>query len=166
MRFLGWTNEHDSQSGVPGRWIGLDAAARRRNWWWTGVLTLVFAGFAVAAALTEPTDRWWWVGGIGICWLASLYYMVNRGSGRTLLTSSGMEFHTLTGRRSFRWDEIARIDARRHQTSSGEWWDVRAVRARGRSLTIPGVFTTSRRDAAFEEKLALIRRYWADAATD
>ncbi len=70
MSAFGGTAEHDGQHGVPGPWIGHDAATRRRNRWWTGALTLVFAGLAVA--LTEPRDRWWWAGTVGVCWLGSL----------------------------------------------------------------------------------------------
>lgn len=149
---------------MPGIWIGLDAAARRRNWWWTGFLTLVCVGAAVAVALSEPAaDRWWWVGGVGGFWLVGFFYMVNRGYGRTLLTANGMEFRTFVSRRSVPWSEIARIEKRRHQARSGEWWDVCAVRVRGRGLTVPGVFTSKRWDADFEEKLAVIREYWSRA---
>ncbi|MEU8851886.1 PH domain-containing protein [Streptomyces sp. NPDC048564] len=164
MRAFGGTAEHDGHHHVPDLWIGLDAAALRRNWCWTGFLTLSFACLAVAVALTEPTDRWWWAGTVGVCGLGSLYYMINRGYGRTLLSSGGMEFHTLVGRRSFRWDEIARIEPRSHLTRGGEWWEVRAVRVHGRPLAVPGVFSSGRRDASFEEKLAVIRRYWSHAA--
>ncbi|MDX3799355.1 hypothetical protein [Streptomyces sp. AK04-3B] len=149
---------------MPGIWIGLDAAARRRNWWWTGFLTLVCVGAAVAVAQSEPAaDRWWWVGGVGGFWLVGFFYMVNRGYGRTLLTANGMEFRTFVSRRSVPWSEIARIEKRRHQARSGEWWDVCAVRVRGRELTVPGVFTSRRWDADFEEKLAVIREYWSRA---
>lgn len=156
--------EADGIKGMPGIWIGLDVAARRRNWWWTGFLTLVCVGAAVAVALSEGAgDRWWWVGGVGVFWLVGFFYMINRGYGRTLLTSNGMEFRTFVGRRSVPWTEIARIEKRRHQARSGEWWDVCVVRVRGRSLTVPGVFTSSRWDADCEEKLAVIREYWSRA---
>ncbi|MER8091379.1 hypothetical protein ACIO6T_44475 [Streptomyces sp. NPDC087532] len=151
---------------MPDVWIGLSAVARRRNWWWTGFLTLVFAGMAVAVAvaLRAPTSsRWWWGGGVGVAWLASLFYMINRGCGRTLLTASGMEFRTFVSRRSIPWSEITRIEKRQHQTRSGFWWNVRAVRVRGRSLTIPGAFTNRMRDAEFEQKLAVIQERWSRA---
>lgn len=153
-----------SIAAVPDVWIGLDADARRRNWWWTGFLTLVCVGTASATALSaRAMDRWWWVGGVGVFWLIALLYMVNRGYGRTLLMLNGMEVRTFVSRRSIPWDEIARIERRRHQTRSGTWWDVCAVRIHGRSLTIPGAFTRSARDAKFEENLAVIREYWSRA---
>jgi hypothetical protein len=53
---------------VPEIWVGLDVGARRRNWWWTAVLTLIFAGMATAAYLSDrgetgssAEERWWWV---------------------------------------------------------------------------------------------------------
>lgn len=149
---------------MPDVWIGLSAAARRRNWWWTGFLTLVCAGMAVAVTLTAPTsNRWWWGGGVAVAWLPSLFYMINRGYGRTLLTASGMEFRTFVSRRSIPWSEITRIEKRQHQTRGGFWWDLRAVRVRGRSLTIPGVFTSQMRDAEFEQKLGVIHERWSRA---
>ncbi|MFB7341262.1 hypothetical protein ACFCZ6_14490 [Streptomyces hydrogenans] len=149
---------------MPDVWIGLSAAARRRNWWWTGFLTLVYAGTATAVTLTEPTpNQWWWGGGVAVAWLASLFYMVNRGYGRTLLTDSGMEFRTLVGRRSIPWAEITRIEKRQHQARSAFWWDLQVVRVRGRSLTIPGAFTSRVRDAEFEQKLGVIQQCWSRA---
>jgi hypothetical protein len=53
-----------------------------------GSLTLVFAGGAVAVGLAESrSDRWWWVGGFGVVWSASVFYMVNRGYGRKCLSA-------------------------------------------------------------------------------
>ncbi|TQJ85275.1 hypothetical protein FBY22_4034 [Streptomyces sp. SLBN-31] len=74
-----------------------------------------------------------------------------------------MEFRTFVSRRSVSWSEIARIEKRRHQGRSAEWWDVSAVRVRGRALTIPGVFTSRRWDDDFENKVAVIREYWSRA---
>lgn len=149
---------------MPDIWIGLDTHARRRNWWWTGFLTLVCVGAAAATALSaQATDRWWWVGGVVVFWLIAFLYMVNRGHGRTLLTPQGMEFRTFAGHRTIRWDEIARIEKRRHQTRSGEWWDVCVVRVHGRSLTMPGAFSSGQWDTDFEEKFAMIRECWSRA---
>lgn len=153
-----------SIAAVPDVWIGLDANARRRNWWWTGFLTLICAGTAAATALSAPaTERWWWVAGVGVFWLIALFYMVNRGYGRTLLTPNGMKFRTFVSHRSIRWDEITRIEKRRHQARSGEWWDLCAVRVYGRSLTIPGAFASSQWDADLDEQLVVIRGYWSRA---
>ncbi|MGW5171564.1 PH domain-containing protein [Streptomyces nodosus] len=142
----------------------LSDAERRRNWWWTGFLTLVFTGGAVAVGLAEPTsDRWWWVGGFVVAWLASVFYVINRGYGRTLLTADGLEFRTFVSRRSIPWSEIVEIERRQHLTRGGYWWDLRAVRVRGRALTIPGAFTNRTRDAAFEQKLSVIHERWSRA---
>ncbi|MFE7854102.1 hypothetical protein [Streptomyces sp. NPDC057403] len=152
---------------MPGIWIGLDAAARRRNWWWTGFLALLCVCGTAAVALSEPAaNRSWWVGGVAVLWLAGSFYMINRGYGRTLLTPDGMKFHTFVSHRSIPWSEIARIEKRRHQGRSAEWWNVRAVRVRGRALTIPGAFTSKRWDDDFENKLAVIREHWSRAVVD
>ncbi|MDA5139882.1 hypothetical protein PEM37_00030 [Streptomyces sp. AD681] len=149
---------------MPDMWIGLSAAVLRRNWWWTGFLTLVCAGTAVAVALiTSTSDQWWWGGGAAVAWLASLFFMINRGYGRALLTTSGMEFRTFVGRRSIPCSEITRIEKRQHQTRGGFWWELWAVRVRGRSLTIPGAFGSRVRDAEFEQKLRVIQERWSRA---
>ncbi|MET7276549.1 hypothetical protein ABZS59_36160 [Streptomyces flaveolus] len=149
---------------MPDEWIGLSEVEQRRNWWWTGFLTLVFAGGAVAVSLAESTsDRWWWASSFGIAWLPSAFYMINRGYGRTRLTAGGMEFRTFVSRRSVPWSEITRIEKRQRLTRSGSWWDVRVVRVRGRSLTIPGAFTSRMWDAEFERKWSVIHERWSRA---
>ncbi|MFF7639800.1 hypothetical protein [Streptomyces canus] len=151
---------------MPEIWVGLDVAARRRNWWWTGVLTLLFAGMAASALLAkaaDPSGRWWWAGVVGVLWLASLFYMINRGYGRTLLAPDRMQFSTLVCRRSIPWSEITKIEPRSHQTRDGAWWEVRVHRASGRSLAIPGIFTSRRGDEVFEGNLTVVREYWARA---
>ncbi len=149
---------------MPDTWIALDAAARRKNWWWTGYLTVVFGGWGMAVALTDEGERFWWVFSVAFCWLVSVVYMVNRGYGRTLLTSDRIVFRTFISRRSIPWGEITHIEKRRHQTRSGEWWDLRIIRSRGRSLTIPGAFSGRPDDNSLEEKYTLIREYWTRAA--
>jgi hypothetical protein len=148
---------------MPDVWIGLSAAARRRNWWWTGFLTLVYAGTAAAVTSEPASNQRWWGGGVAVAWLALLFYMINRGYGRTLLTESGMEFRTFVGRRSIPWTEITRIEKRQHQVRGGFWWDLQVVRVRGRSLTIPGAFTSRVRDAEFEQKLSVVQQRWSRA---
>ncbi|MFF0597581.1 hypothetical protein [Streptomyces antibioticus] len=146
---------------MPDTWIGLTAAERRRNWWWTGVLTLMCVGMAIGVTLPSPSStRWWWGGGVGVAWSASLFYMVNRGYGRTLLTASGMQFHTFVSRRSIPWSDITGIEKREHHARSATWWDLRAVRVHGRPLTIPGAFTSRLWDAEFDNKLAVIQEHW------
>jgi hypothetical protein len=142
--------------------IGLDADARRRNWGWTWVLTVIFGALAVMSALIREPDHWWFVGVTSGGGLLSFCYMVNRGYGWTLLTAEGMRFRTFFSRRSVPWDQVVRIEKRYHRARSGGWWDVWAVRRRRRALRIPGVFTsTSRITADFESKLTLIRSYWS-----
>ncbi|MEU5090632.1 hypothetical protein [Streptomyces sp. NPDC021356] len=148
---------------MPEIWIGPDVAARRRNWWWTAVLTLLFAGMAAATEATATTGRWWWAGVVGALWLASLFYMINRGHGRTLLAPDRMQFSTFVSRRSIAWSEITKIEPRSHQTRGGAWWEVRVHRARGRSLAVPGIFTSRRGDEVFERNLAVVRDYWSRA---
>lgn len=148
---------------MPDVWIRLDAASRRRNWWWSGFLTVLFAGMAAIPASRPDPDPWWYIAVIGVCWLAAFIYMVNRCYGRTLLTAEGMEFHTFFSRRKIRWTDITRIEQRSHRVRGGEWIDVHAVRARGLSLRIPGVHTTRAKDADFDRKLRRIRTYWTSA---
>ncbi|GAA2624734.1 hypothetical protein GCM10010307_11190 [Streptomyces vastus] len=147
---------------MPDTWIALDTAARRKNWWWTGYLTAIFGGLAIA--LTAVGEQFSWIISVAICWLLSVTYMINRGYGRTLLTSDRIVFRTFFSRRSIPWAEVTHIEKRRHQGRSAEWWDLRIVRKHGRSLAIPGAFTSRRYDSTFEGKLTLIREYWARSA--
>lgn len=146
---------------MPDTWIALDAAARRKNWWWTGYLTVIFGGWGVAVVLTTTGEKLWWVFSITVCWLLSVIYVINRGYGRTLLTSDRIILRTFVSSRSIQWTEITHIEKRRHQARSGEWWDLRIVRAHGRTLTIPGAFSSRMDDVTFEEKYILICEYWA-----
>ncbi|WP_327411436.1 hypothetical protein OG458_42940 (plasmid) [Streptomyces sp. NBC_01281] len=144
---------------MPDTWITLDAAARRKNWWWTAYLTAIFGGLAVAvSAVGEP---FWWAIYIGTFWLISVIYMINRGYGRTLLTTDRMIFRTFFSRRSIPWTEVSDIEKRRHQGRSAEWWELRVTRKNGRPLSIPGAFANRRHDSVFENKLALIQEYKA-----
>ncbi|WP_436977327.1 PH domain-containing protein [Streptomyces sp. enrichment culture] len=149
---------------MPQEAICLSAAALRRNWWWTGFLTLLFVGAAVAMALSSPGPGRWWVGGVGVAWLASVFYMINRGYGRTLLTASGMEFRTFLSRRHVPWADIVEIETRAHYTRGGSWWDLRVIRTSGRPLTIPGSFAQRLRDPEFQQKLATVHEHWSRAS--
>ncbi|MGW4496773.1 hypothetical protein [Streptomyces sp. NPDC004376] len=144
--------------------IALDDAARRKNWWWTAYLTLLFGGLGVAVALTAEGGRIWWVFAVIACWLLSVFYMINRGYGQALLTSERIIFRTFISCRSIPWGEITQIEKRHHQARSREWWDLRIVRSRGRPLSVPGAFTSRSHDSDFEGKFVLIREYWARSA--
>ncbi|MEU6760352.1 hypothetical protein [Streptomyces sp. NPDC046685] len=150
--------------GMPEIWIGLDASDRRSTWGWTGFLTVVWAGTAAAVMLSAESDssaeRWVWAGVLAGFWLAGAFHLVNRAYGRTLLTSERIEFRTFVSRRSIPWAEITGVEEKRHYTRAGEWRDVRAHRLCGRAVAIPGTFTSRRRDACFDRKLAVIRKYW------
>jgi hypothetical protein len=71
-----------------------------------------------------------------------------------------VEFRTVVSRRSIPWSEVADIEKRQRVSRSGIWWDLRVVRVRGRSLTIPGTFTNRRTDAELEQKQAVIQEHW------
>jgi len=131
---------------------------------------VICAGTAVAVYLSaqakpdsSAAEPWWWVAAIGAAWLSGLFYMINRGYGRTLLTPEGMKFHTFTSRRSITWSKVSGIERKSHATRSGEWWEVRVQRVSGRPLAIPGVFTARRYDPLFERNLAIVREYWSHA---
>ncbi|MFD7780577.1 hypothetical protein [Streptomyces sp. NPDC059753] len=145
---------------MPETWIGLNAGARRRNWWWTAVLSLLFVGLLAVACFEES---WPWLAAIGAAWVGALFYMINRGYGRTLLTPDGMKFHTFVSRRAVAWSEVTSIERKSRTTRSGQWWEVRAMRASGRSLAIPGILTARRHDPLFEQNLAAVREYWSRA---
>lgn len=119
---------------------------------------------AVTAWLTAPAaERWWWIGGTAVFSSAALLSMINQGTGATLLTPEGMEFHTLYGRRSVLWSEVAGIEKRCRTVRSGTWSEVRVVRVQGKALTVPGAFTARWLDGKFDLKLATVREYWAHA---
>ncbi|MEV0689336.1 PH domain-containing protein [Streptomyces sp. NPDC050388] len=93
-----------------------------------------------------------------------IFSMINQGYGATLLTTEGMELHTLFRRRSVPWGEVAEIEERCLPARSGTRSEVRIVRDRGRALTVPGTLTARMHDPRFEAKLATIRQYRARAA--
>ncbi|MGW5401069.1 hypothetical protein [Streptomyces sp. NPDC003952] len=153
---------------MPEIWISLDASNRRSTWVWTGFLTLVWAGVAAAIMLsagpeTSGVGRWLWAGVISAFWLAGVLHLANRACGRTLLTFERMEFRTFVSRRSIPWSEITEIEKKSHHTRGGLWWELRARRARGRSVAIPGTFSSREGDVSFERKLAVLRKYWIDS---
>ncbi|WP_327381424.1 hypothetical protein [Streptomyces sp. NBC_01207] len=74
-----------------------------------------------------------------------------------------MEFRTLVSRRSIPWSEITEIEKNGHHTPGGLWWELRARRTRGRSVAIPGAFSSREGAADFERKPAVLRKYWIDS---
>jgi hypothetical protein len=148
----------------PQTWIRFDAAERRRYWWRTGLTTLTFLGMAVAVGLSAPAaERWWWVGGVAV-FCSPMISMINQGYGAALLTTEGMESHTLFHRRSVPWGKVAGIEERCLPAGGGTRSEVRIVRVHGRALTVPGTLTARMHDPRFKAKLATIRQYRARAA--
>ncbi|MEU1084273.1 hypothetical protein ABZ368_29250 [Streptomyces sp. NPDC005908] len=152
---------------MPDVWIGFNSRDRQRYWWRTGILMLALAGVMVAMSLTthEP-GKWWWVGGVVVFSVVVVLSTINSIYGRVLLTATGLEFRTFVSRRVVLWSEVARIEKRQRVSRSGIWWDLRVVRARGRSLTIPGTFTNRMMDAELERKQAVIQERWSLAIGD
>ncbi|MDX2549135.1 hypothetical protein ACOT81_04590 [Streptomyces sp. WI04-05B] len=149
---------------MPDVWIGFNSRDRQRYWWRTGILMLALAGVVVAMSLTthEP-GKWWWVGGVGVFSVVVVFSTINSIYGRVLLTATGLEFRTFVSRRVVPWSEVARVEKRQRVSRSGIWWDLRVVRAHGRSLTIPGTFTNRMTDAELERKQAVIQKGWSRA---
>ncbi|WP_026248913.1 hypothetical protein [Streptomyces sp. LaPpAH-108] len=149
---------------MPDVWIGLSAAARRRNWWRTGAVALIAAGGTVAVGLAERgPERWWWTGGVGVFGLVAVFDMVDRTYGRALVSGTGIEFRTFVSRRSIPWSEVAGVEKRARTVRSGTWWYLRVVRVRGRSLMVPGTFTNRWEDVELERKLVAVRERWGRA---
>ncbi|MFD5163243.1 hypothetical protein ACFWMJ_35195 [Streptomyces hawaiiensis] len=150
---------------MPDVWIAFSSADRRRYWWRNGIVTVALAGVTVAVGLTtRAPGRWWWVGGFSVFSVVIFFSTINAIYGRALLTSTGVEFRTFVGRRSIPWSEVAGIERRQRVLRSGIWWDLRIIRVRGRSLTIPGTFTNRMMDAELERKQAVIHERWSRAA--
>ncbi|MYV45690.1 hypothetical protein GT031_08725 [Streptomyces sp. SID2888] len=149
----------------PQIWIRFDAVERRRYWWRTGLTTLIFLGMALAVGLSTPAaERWWWVGSVAVFCSPMVLSMINQGYGATLLTTEGMELHTLFRRRSVPWGEVVGIEERCRAVRGGTRSEVRIVRVHGRALMVPGALTARMYDPKFEAKLATIRQYRARAA--
>ncbi|MGW2850375.1 hypothetical protein [Streptomyces sp. NPDC001274] len=149
---------------MPDMWIGFNEYDRLRYWWRTGMGTLLLVGVVVAMILTthEP-GKWWWVGVLGLLPLIFFVTMVHLIYGRVLLTARGLQFRTFVSRRVVPWSEVTGIERRLRVTRSGFWGDLRVVRVRGRSLTVPGTVTNRRKDAELDRKQAVVQEYWARA---
>ncbi len=154
----------DTRADPPPTWIRLDTAERNRYWWRTALVTLTFTGIAVTAGLTtQAADRWWSVGSIAVFYSLILLTLVNQVNGAMCLTPEAMEFRTFFTRRSVPWSEVTAIEKRLRTVRSGTWSEIRVVRVKGRTLTVPGAYTARWHDTKFEAKLATIRRHWARA---
>lgn len=149
---------------MPDVWIGFNSRDRQRYWWRTGILMLALAVVMVAMSLTtHELGKCWWVGGMGVFSVVVVFSTINSIYGRVLLTATGLEFRTFVSRRVVPWSEVARIEKRQRVSRSGIWWDLRVVRAHGRSLMIPGTLTNRMTDAEFERKQAAIQKCWSRA---
>lgn len=95
--------------------------------------------------------------------MATGFSMIDSIYGRVLLTATGVEFRTFVSKRSIPWSQVAGIEKRQRVSRSGIWWDLRVVRVRGRSLTIPGTFTNRRTDVELARKQAVIQEHWLRA---
>ncbi|MFJ9865898.1 hypothetical protein [Streptomyces sp. NPDC101165] len=146
---------------MPDVCIGLDTAARHRYWRWSAFRHAVIAAGLAWGLWAEP-DLWWWVGPIGAVFLISILYRINRGYSRTLLKPDGMVFRTFLGSKSIPWAEVTRIEMRSYHARLGDWWELRVFRVHGRSLRVPGAFSSSRKDVEdLKTKLSVIRAYWS-----
>lgn len=154
----------DSIMDMPDVWIGFNSDDRERAWWQNGLVTLALTGVMVAMILTthEPS-KWWFVGGLGVLAVVAFVGAGNLIYGRVLLTARGLEFHTFVSRRVIPWREVAGIETRRRVIRSRVWCDLRIVRVRGRSLTIPGTATSRVMDAELERKQVAIQERWSRA---
>ncbi len=147
---------------MPDEWIGFNTCDRQKYWWRAGFLTLILAGVLVAMSLTtHGSGKWWWFGGLGAFSVVAVLNMIDLIYGQALLTATGLQFRTFVSRRVVPWSEVARIEERHRTTRSGTWCSLRVVRARGRSLTIPGTLTNRFMDAELERKHAAIQARWS-----
>ncbi|WP_199551579.1 hypothetical protein [Streptomyces sp. N35] len=141
----------------------MDVTERRKNWRAAGIFTGICSGILIAVKLSEGAHSLVWA--VLIFWLVSITYIVRRGYGRALLAEREIRLHGFIRRRSIPWAEISDIKKRHHTARSSSWWDLRIVCTNGRSLTVPGAFTSKDYDPKFEAKLALLREHWKQAAS-
>ncbi|MFE4658264.1 hypothetical protein ACFRFJ_16465 [Streptomyces hydrogenans] len=146
---------------MPEVWIGFNAYDQQRYWWRNGLVMLALTGVITAMSLIDEPGKWWWVGGVVIFSVFAFFSAINSIYGRVLLTATGLEFRTFVSRRVVPWSEVTGIERRRRVSRSEIWWDLRIVRARGRSLAIPGTITNRMRDAELDRKQVAIQEYWS-----
>ncbi|MEU8704896.1 PH domain-containing protein [Streptomyces sp. NPDC048565] len=88
--------------------------------------------------------------------------MTVRGRGQSKLTPNGISFRYFLISRSIPWKDISGVEMRHHTARSNEWWDLRIVRTSGRTLVVPGAFTSRRSDPKFEVKFVIVHQYWME----
>jgi hypothetical protein len=86
--------------------------------------------------------------------------MIKQARGVTRLTPDGLRLQSLVTRRLIPWAEVVSFEERRRSNRGGPYWDVRVHRTSGRPLAMPGLFTSGRRDQAFDENLVQLHTYW------
>lgn len=103
------------------------------------------------------------VGGLGVLAVVAFVSTANQIHGRVHLTARGLEFRTWVSRRVVPWNEVVGIETRERVTRSGIWSELRVVRVRGRTLTLPGTATNRLLDAELDRKLVAVRACWSRA---
>ncbi|MYS11517.1 hypothetical protein GTW71_34980 [Streptomyces sp. SID6041] len=146
---------------MPDVWIGFNSDDRRRAWWQSGLVTLALTGVMVMILTTHEPGKWWFVSGLGVLAVVAFVGTVNLIYGRVLLTARGLEFHTFVSRRVIPWNEVAGFETRRRVIRSRVLCDLRVVRVRGWSLTIPGTAASWVMDAELERKQVAIQEPWS-----
>ncbi|MFB7224677.1 hypothetical protein [Streptomyces sp. NPDC056227] len=151
--------------------LGLGRRDLKRNRWTIGGMGVVCA--AVGAAIwwlpanrtsTQPNpDRGAWLLGIAVFWILLAVYMINQARGATYLAPDHIRLQSFVKRRSIPWNEVTRFEERQRHNRGGPYWDVRVHRTKGRPLTMPGLFTSGRRDPEFDENLVKLHTHWASA---
>ncbi|MBD0712386.1 MULTISPECIES: hypothetical protein [unclassified Streptomyces] len=149
---------------MPDVWIGFNSVDRRKLWWRNVLGTLALAVAMAALGLTthEP-NKWWFAGGLGVLAVVAFVATVNLIYGQTLLTTKGLEFRTFVSRRVIPWNEVAGVESRQRVIQGRAFRDLRVVRVRGRSLTIPGTATNRVVDAELKRKQAAVQEHWSRA---
>lgn len=146
-------------------WLLVDADVRRRNWWISGIVAVLFMVIASLALIPTQEDPHpsaefasWWGGIFGGLGLSIVVGFLSRTYGRTLVTADGMHFYTFFSRRTVPWSNVRHIERRIHPYGRGNpWWDLRVHRVLGRTLSIPGTYTNFRNDESLNRKLRALR---------
>ncbi|MGW9030883.1 hypothetical protein ACWGQ5_43860 [Streptomyces sp. NPDC055722] len=146
--------------------IGLGERDMRRNLWSRGVITLICAGASAGIWWSHPQrvaaqERWGWISGVATFWVVLICYLINQARGRTVLTAESIRLASYVKRKTIPWRDVIRFEERQHTNRGGTFWYVRVHRAQGRPLTLPGLFTSGRKDRAFKENVATLHKYWS-----
>ena len=141
--------------------LGLGQRDLRRNRRTIAGLTLLCACAGAAmwwlpagrGATAPDPDRAYFVAGVAAFWLFLVVHMVNQAHGRTRLTCDHIRLESYVKHRSIPWADVVEFEDRCRSNRGGNYWDVRVHRVHGRPITIPGLFTSGKRDRAFEANL-------------